>query len=170
MAYAIQLTIGTGNKVSINYQSQEVSVSLTYQLERHETDVLQVVQEKAVEVAQAHQAAWQRIRDAKVESSQVENVKVEAAQASCQTSPNSGATLPLDGEPSPAWSAHDVSFAQDQTAMDTVVTEGQQAALRAILSHIGWSEEQMRDYLITHCSGASIERTSIEQLIPNPVD
>ena len=51
MAYATQLTISTGNKVSLNYQSQDVSVSLTYQLERDDGDVLHVVREKAAEVA-----------------------------------------------------------------------------------------------------------------------
>jgi len=45
MAYATQMTLGTGNKVSVNYQSQEHSVSVTYQLEREDTNLLQVVQE-----------------------------------------------------------------------------------------------------------------------------
>jgi hypothetical protein len=68
MAHAVEITLGTGNKVSLNCQSQEVSVSITYQLEREDTDVLQVVEEKATEVAQAHQKAWEALRDAKVGS------------------------------------------------------------------------------------------------------
>jgi len=66
MAYPIQVTLTTGNKVSLNYQSQEVSVTLTYQLERHDTDVPALVQEKTKELAQAHQLAWQGLHEAKV--------------------------------------------------------------------------------------------------------
>ena len=55
-----------GNKVSLNYQSQEVSVTLTYQIEREDSDVLAVVKEKSIELAQAHRVAWQTLRDAKV--------------------------------------------------------------------------------------------------------
>jgi len=154
MAYATQLTIGTGNKVSINYQSQDVSVSLTYQLEREDLDVLQVVREKAAEVALAHQTAWQRIRDAKVEGVRVENIKAEAVQTPPQTTPTSETASQSAAELAP-----DASSTADEAA-----TVGQQAALRTILSHIGWSEEQVRDYFATHFSSASIECTSIEQL------
>lgn len=66
MAFATELTIGTGNKVSLNYQSHEVSVSVTYQLEREDSDVVAVVKEKTAELAQAHYAAWRELRDAKV--------------------------------------------------------------------------------------------------------
>jgi hypothetical protein len=66
MAYATQVTISTGNKVSLNYQSQEVSVTLTYQLEREDADVLAIVKEKTAELAEAHRSAWQILRDAKV--------------------------------------------------------------------------------------------------------
>ena len=65
MAIATQVTISTSNKVTFNYQSREVGVSLTYQLEREDTDVLEMVREKAGEVARAHQAVWQKMRDEK---------------------------------------------------------------------------------------------------------
>ena len=65
MAIATEVTISTGNKVTFNYQSREVGVSLTYQLEREDTDVLELVREKAGEVARAHQAIWQKMRDEK---------------------------------------------------------------------------------------------------------
>lgn len=70
MAYAVQVTLGTGNTVSLNYQSQNVSVSVTYQLEREDSDLLAVVQEKTAELAQAHRLAWQGLHDAKVAASQ----------------------------------------------------------------------------------------------------
>lgn len=65
MAIATEVTISTSNKVTFNYQSREVGVSLTYQLEREDTDVLELVREKAGEVARAHQAVWQKMRDEK---------------------------------------------------------------------------------------------------------
>ncbi len=63
MAYAVEVTIGTGNKVSLNYQSQEVGVSLTYKLEREDTDVLAIVQDKADELVRAHVLACKRVKE-----------------------------------------------------------------------------------------------------------
>jgi len=63
MAYAVEITLGTGNKVSLNYQSQEVNVSLTYKLEREDKDVLAVVEDKANELVRAHALAWKRVKE-----------------------------------------------------------------------------------------------------------
>ena len=62
MAYPIQLTIGAGNKVSVNYQSQEVNVSVTYQLESEDTDLLHFARDKASEVAAVHGIAWKQMQ------------------------------------------------------------------------------------------------------------
>lgn len=66
MAYAVELTLGTGNKVSLNYQSEEVNVSITYKLEREDGDVLGVVHAKAPELIEAHGLAWEQVREAKM--------------------------------------------------------------------------------------------------------
>lgn len=79
MAIATEVTISTGNKVTFNYQSREVGVSLTYQLEREDTDVLEVVREKAGEVARAHQAVWQKMRDEKAAHKRSANRNGQAA-------------------------------------------------------------------------------------------
>ncbi len=152
MAYAIQVTIGTGSKVSLNYQSQEVNVSVTYQLERSDTDVLQVVQEKATEVAQAHQAAWQRIRDVKVEE-KVGNRQ----QSSAPTPPSTEGITTSCGD--------SVLEAQAATlcALDEVATAGQQAALRALLAHTGVCDEQIRERLQTDFSCSGIEELARRQ-------
>ncbi len=63
MAYAVEVTIGTGNKVSLNYQSQEVNISVTYRLEREDKDVLAVVRDKADELVRAHALAWKRVKE-----------------------------------------------------------------------------------------------------------
>jgi len=65
MAYPIEVTIGTGNKVSLNYQSQEVNMSLTYKLEREDKDVLAIVRDKADELVRAHALAWKRVKEGK---------------------------------------------------------------------------------------------------------
>jgi hypothetical protein len=48
----------------------------------------------------------------------------------------------------------------DAVVPDEVATAGQQAALRALLSHTGWSEVQVSDYLTTHFSEPSRQHTS----------
>jgi hypothetical protein len=152
MAYAIQATIGAGNKVSLNYQSQEVNVSLTYQLERQDTDVLHVIQEKAEEVARAHQAAWQRIHDVKVEGNAENRQKSPASDP-----PSAGATAPGAGE------AALEAQAAASTAADEVATAGQQAALRALLTHTGVSDEQVREKLQADFSCSGIEELTRQQ-------
>lgn len=65
MAIVTTVSIGTGNKVSVDYQSQEVSVNVTYELERDDADLLAFVTEKAAEVEEAHSAIWRKIREAR---------------------------------------------------------------------------------------------------------
>lgn len=64
MAYPASFTLGTGNKISVNYQSQEVHVSVTYQLERDDTDLLAVAAAKAPEVEKVHRLFWKQVREA----------------------------------------------------------------------------------------------------------
>ena len=67
MAFVTQVSIGTSQKVSVDYQSQEVSVSVTYSLEREDTDLLAFVSEKTTEVERAHAAIRQRIKEMRAE-------------------------------------------------------------------------------------------------------
>lgn len=62
MAYATQITISTGSKVSVNYQSNEVQVGVTYQLEREDENLLQLVESKAAEVEAAHRRLWKTLK------------------------------------------------------------------------------------------------------------
>lgn len=62
MAYPVEITLGMGNKVSLNYQSHEVNVAITYQLEREDTNVLVVAQEKTRELVAAHALAWKQVK------------------------------------------------------------------------------------------------------------
>lgn len=63
MAHVTAVTIGHTDRVSANYQSQEVSVSVTFQLERSDDDLQAFVEDKAAEVESAHGTIWRRIRE-----------------------------------------------------------------------------------------------------------
>jgi len=73
MAHVTAVTIGHTDRVSANYQSQEVSVSVTFQLERSDDDLQAFVEDKAAEVESAHGTIWRRIRELR------EQRKAEAA-------------------------------------------------------------------------------------------
>lgn len=90
MAYPVEVTISTGNKVSLNYQSQEVAVSVTYHLEREDTDVLAVVEGKARELVRAHALAWKRVKEGDAPAPPVE--EKEASVPEEPQAPREGAT------------------------------------------------------------------------------
>ncbi len=158
MAYATQLTIGTSSKVSLNYQSQQVEVSLTYELEREDTDVLSVVQEKAGEVAAARRVAWERIRDAKLS---------DVRQSPDAASPKGRSrSAPLEEQAkasvlsTPQASSPEISKAEHEPS-----THGQQAALGALLAHVGWNDEQVLEQLTTRFGCSAIEQLTQRQAV-----
>ena len=119
MAYAVQLTISSTSKVSLGSQSQEVGVSLTYELEREDTDLMQVVEQKAAEVARAHNKTWRRIRDERKREAQ--NGKGSAPPAESKSSPEA------EGDNSPP------------------STSVQQNAIRRLLNQAGLNDEQVAE-------------------------
>ena len=68
MAVVTEVTVSTGSVVTLDGQEREVGIGLTYRLEVEDSDVMQVVRERAAEVARAHQIAWKSIRDEQVAS------------------------------------------------------------------------------------------------------
>lgn len=96
MAYPVELTLGTGNKVSLNYQSEEVNVSITYRLERGEENVLEVVRCKAPELIEAHRLAWERVREAKAPQISAPRAQIEEAIPLQEDSATHTAELPSD--------------------------------------------------------------------------
>lgn len=74
MAYPIEVTINVGALAGSH--SQDVGVSLTYRLERTDTDVLAVIADKVAEVVQGHQLAQNGVREANAQQ------RVEVASAS----------------------------------------------------------------------------------------
>ncbi len=119
MAYAVRLTISSTSKVSLGSQSQEVGVSLTYELEREDTDLMQVVEQKAAEVARAHHGTWRRIRDERKREAQ--DGKSSAPPAESESSHEA------EGDESPP------------------STSVQQNAVRRLLDRAGLSDEQVAE-------------------------
>lgn len=158
MAYATQLTLTTGNKVSINFQSQEVNVSLTYQLEREDTDVLAVVSEKTAEVEAAHRLAWQGIHHAKV-NGQTVNDQAE----SCETKQPVGVAVETGVESPSANPSPEGKTSEDETEVYEPATIGQCSALNALLAHLGWSDEQREEQLNSQFDCTSLEELTCRQ-------
>lgn len=74
MAYPIEVTLSV--EVLARSDSQNVGISLTYHLERADTDVLSVIADKVAEVVRGHQLARNGVREAIAED------RVEVASAS----------------------------------------------------------------------------------------
>ena len=82
MAHVTAVTIGHTDRVSANYQSQEVSVSVTFQLERSDDDLQAFVEDKAAEVESAHGTIWRRIRELREQrKAEAEATATAAAEA-----------------------------------------------------------------------------------------
>lgn len=170
MAYATQVTISTGNKVSLNYQSQEVSVTLTYQLEREDTDVLAVVREKTAELAQAHRLAWQGLHEAKVSASPPVPIPPSPIETSINERPAEDKETATEAETTPGAATGDESSIPEARAshippdvwIEPVAplqpaTIGQRGALRVMLAQAGWSEQRITTHLRTEFDCEKLE-------------
>ena len=143
MAYPVQITIGTGNKVSVNYQSQEVNVCVTYQLERGENDLLTVAREKAGEVIAAHGIMWARVRG---ETTDEKNARMSST-------PTEEAEVPTaaEGDDAPP-GVHQL-----------LLSGGQLAAIEALLVQAGWSQTQVEDHLLEEFGKSELSELSGSQ-------
>lgn len=147
MAYPIQLTIGTGNKVSVNYQSQEVNVSVTFQLESEDSDLLNFARDKASEIAAVHGIAWEQIRGDK----QPKTATRKKVRPSDETNSKSGPT------------AQNVEPMAEESLPEAPVTDGQLAALKALTAQTDWSQEQIRETLRDRFGKADLSELSTVQ-------
>ena len=147
MAYPIQLTIGTGNKVSVNYQSQEVNVSVTYQLESEDTDLFHFARDKANEVAAVHGIAWKQMQG--------------NAQAKSATRTEVKSSDKTDAKPEPV--PQNVKPKSEESVSETTITDGQLSALEALTIQASWSQEQTREMLRERFSKAELSALSTAQ-------
>jgi hypothetical protein len=149
MAYAVQLTIGTGQTISLNAQSQDVSVSLTYQMEREDADVLAVVEEKAREVAKAHRVASDFLKGVKAPGKAFG--ADDGAAPMQRSAPQENVAAPGSGR------------APDVGERDGTATEAQISALQALLARAIWGEERVREHLETHFGCSDLASLTREQ-------
>ena len=147
MAYPIQLSIGTGNKVSVNYQSQEVNVSVTYQMESEGTDLLSFARDKASEVAAVHGIVWEQIRG--------DGAAKTATRKKTQSSDEPG----MDPESAP----QKAQPTMEKLMPETPLTDGQLAALQSLVNQANWSDEQTENYLREHFGKAKFNELSTRQ-------
>jgi hypothetical protein len=170
MAYPIQVTLTTGNKVSLNYQSQEVSVTLTYQLEREDSDVLALVQEKTKELAQAHQLAWQGLHEAKLHEAKVPLMQsVEAENVAPASTPASEEKKNAETD-SPTTNSVDLAashlppdeWTQPKAPLEPA-TLGQRGALKVMLQQAKWTDENIAAHLHTQFDCERIEDLNAAQ-------
>lgn len=67
MAVISKITIGTGDKVSMDYQSSDCSVVVSWELERNDTDLRKFIAEHAKEMEEAHYLLRERIIEYRLE-------------------------------------------------------------------------------------------------------
>ena len=147
MAYPIQLSIGTGNKVSVNYQSQEVNVSVTYQLESEDTDLLKFARDKASEVASVHGVAWEKCQA----NTRAKTATRKKAKSSDETDAKPE-SAPQNMEPKAA-----------ESVPQTPITDGQLMALEALTAQAAWSQERTRETLQDRFNKAELSELTMAQ-------
>lgn len=62
MAFPVRVTLGMSVKSSADYQSEEVTLIVSWELERSDTDLQKLVAEKAEELKEAHATLCQRLK------------------------------------------------------------------------------------------------------------
>lgn len=142
MAYPVQITLGTGNKVSVNYQSQEVNVGVIYQLERGEDDVLAVAREKASEVVAVHKILWNKVR----------GEVGDETRSQTSLAPEEGTKQVAVEEENDALEEH-----------QSFPSGGQMAAIEALLVQAGWSQTQVEDHLLEEFGKSELTELSGSQ-------
>jgi hypothetical protein len=171
MAYPVQVTLTTGNKVSLNYQSQEVSVTLTYQLEREDTDVLALVQEKTRELALAHQLAWQGLHEAKTGTMQSVDIRSVEAESANPASSEENIEAGMDSQTT-SQTADSADLAASHLPPDEwtqpkaplePATVGQRGALKVMLQQAKWTKDDVADHLHTQFGCEQIEELNAAQ-------
>lgn len=169
MAIATEVSIGTSQKVSVDFQSQEVSVRVTYALESQDGDLLTFVAQKAQEVEKAHAAIWRRIREQRThaqrshacgeEPQTAENRAEASPESPSPPEPSKGSASPSEksGCEAPA-ALHSAPQVQEEEA-----TAAQVRAIRSLASRARMTETALQDMLLRRYGKRSVEQLSKQQ-------
>lgn len=170
MAYATQITIGTGRKVSVNYQSQEVQVGVTYQLEREDQNLLQLVETKAAEIETVHRRLWKKLKaertqqEASPESNgngalPPQRQQQDEYQNSSKSNGNSSNGHSQNGYSSENSSSNGYHQSNGSSSNGTTITEPQERAVYALTKKIQMDPEEVERTLRMR-----FEKTHIQSL------
>ncbi len=149
MAYITQVTLSNSNRASVDYQSQEAQVSVTYQLERTDTDLMAFVEEKAGEVEQAHTLLWNRIRQLR-SASTADNGEKQVG--------NAPATAPK--QPTVAKKAREEAVPRESIPAAKPASVAQQNALYSLFNRLRYTEEQISVLLANKFQKPAVESLS----------
>ena len=155
MAYATQITIGTGRKVSVNYQSKEVQVGVTYQLEREDQDLLRLVEAKAAEIESVHRRLWKKLN---AEHKQQEEPSSQGNNNGALPQHENG-TYQTNGNGHNGYSQNGHSSENGSHSNGAAITEAQERAIYALTRKIQMDSEEVERTLRMR-----FEKTHIQQL------
>ncbi len=142
MAYATQITISTGSKVSVNYQSNEVQVGVTYQLEREDEDLLQLVESKAAEVEAAHRRLWKTLKAERLQHQEQPNgqpVKSESGYSQNGKARDQTGNGSRNGQQNGDGNGYQPNSANGSA----MITEAQQRAVYALVNKMQMDAEEV---------------------------
>jgi hypothetical protein len=147
MAYATEITIGTGSKMSANYQSQDFNVSLTYQIEREDNDLVQLVEEKATEVETLHALIRGQI------------LKLRT-QADTETL---NGKVPVNKEPTNGSSPNPINSVVPKKHAETAITKVQERAVSRLAETIGLPDEELKKLIACRYGRSTLSELSRHQ-------
>lgn len=135
MAFATEITIGTGSKMSANYQSNEFNVSLTYQLERDDVDLLEIAEEKAAEVETLHAAIRRKILQSR--SQATTEIPTDGTQGNSNSAANGSPPVKTTAaKPEPL-----------ETRRETAITEAQKRVVNKLVESAGLTDNELEKLL-----------------------
>lgn len=142
MAFATEITIGTGSKMSANYQSNEFNVSLTYQLERDDVDLLEIAEEKAAEVESLHAAIRRKILQLRVQP--VMDAKGSGTQ---QSSPHPAANGSATIQAAVSSQAAVATLPAPVMRREASITESQKRVIAKLSERAGLTDSELEKLL-----------------------
>lgn len=152
MAYATEITIGTGSKMSANYQSNEFQVSLTYQLERGDTDLAQLAEEKAAEVENLHGLIRQRVLALRqkpvVEKSIIEKSNSNKATSNGAAPPDKSENDKFETDKSETVNPPIESSSEKSSHGDPPITTAQKRVVEKLVERCTMSDEELQKLLV----------------------
>ncbi len=131
MAFATEITIGTSSKMSANFQSQDFAVSLTYQLERDDVDLVQIAEEKATEVETLHTVIRRQILQLRTEPTLIVTSDRKPQDASNPAETNGSAPM-------------QATVMEPETRREPTITETQKRVTAKLVERAALTDDELQ--------------------------